>query len=422
MIHRNHLSKLLYAASAALVLAACSDRPTEPGATSSLRDGAAPDASAVMFWEVGSSVGWNGIGRDLLMAPGRPFNPFNESRVMTYLSLAQYNAIIAAKSSKARRARPSPAGAAAGASVVVLKDFFSTPAELAFLEASIAAQRSGEPEDGEQQSGQWEGEHDGDFAAGEAIGRVIGAAVVDYAHRDNTGLAALPSPQPSGPGNWTGTSATAVRGLFGTRPLTLRFANQFLPDRPPRFLSRAFRAGLAEVQGLSDSHTEEQVALAVYWNFRVARFQNEIATGLIVSHRRSERDAAHILALANMAGFDALIGCWHAKYKYWYIRPSQAAAAMTPPQEIRLPIGLPNHPSYPSGHSCVTAAYSEVLGRTFPDARPGLEANVVAAGQSRINAGIHYRFDILAGQSLGRRVAKHVLATDVSDHQPIPLD
>ncbi|MEA2712678.1 MAG: hypothetical protein QOK27_639 [Gemmatimonadales bacterium] len=40
MIDRKHLSKILYAASAALVLAACADRPTDPNATSSSGNGA----------------------------------------------------------------------------------------------------------------------------------------------------------------------------------------------------------------------------------------------------------------------------------------------------------------------------------------------------------------------------------------------
>jgi quercetin dioxygenase-like cupin family protein len=40
MMHRKHLSKILYAASAALVLAACADRPTEPKATPSSGNGA----------------------------------------------------------------------------------------------------------------------------------------------------------------------------------------------------------------------------------------------------------------------------------------------------------------------------------------------------------------------------------------------
>jgi PAP2 superfamily protein len=168
--------------------------------------------------------------------------------------------------------------------------------------------------------------------------------------------------------------------------------------------------------GGGPAHASDGLCLWRPGNIKVARYQNEIATEMIVSHRRSERDAAHVLALANIAGFDALIGCWDAKLTYWYIRPWQVDAS------IRLPIGAPNHPSYPSGHSCVTAAYSEILGQTFPDERPGLEANVEAAGQSRINAGIHYRFDIVAGQVLGRRVAEHVLATDVRRHQQIPLD
>jgi hypothetical protein len=47
---------------------------------------------------------------------------------------------------------------------------------------------------------------------------------------------------------------------------------------------------------------------------------------------------------------------------------------------------------------------------------------VEAASQSRINGGLHYRFDLLAGQVLGRRVAEYVLATDVAGHEPIPLD
>jgi hypothetical protein len=175
-------------------------------------------------------------------------------------------------------------------------------------------------------------------------------------------------------------------------------------------------SALAEIRLLSDTRTPAQLAQAQLWPTRVARFQNEIAAELIVSHHRSERDAAHILALANTAGFDATIGCWDAKFTYWYIRPSQADPLIT------LPIGLPNHPSFPSGHSCVTAAYSEVLGQAFPDERPRLEANVEAAGLSRMYAGIHFRFDIVAGQLLGRQVAEYVLTTDVTGHEPIPLD
>jgi membrane-associated phospholipid phosphatase len=403
MISRRHLSKIVYAASAALVLGGCTDRLTEPDATSSPDNSGPADAGAVKFWEAGSSVGWNGIGRNFLMA--RPFNPFLEARVLTYLSLAQYNAIIAAENSTIPGKRPSRAGAAAGASAVVLKDFFPSSADGVVIDDRLAAQKAAPA---------WPGEEQQDFAAGEAIGRSVGAEVIAYARLDNTGLSSVPT---TGPGGWIGTAP--VPGLFGTRPLALTSANQFRSLPPPAFdltVSSPFQIALAEVQALSVSHTADQVALAVFWNNKVARYQNEIATDMIVSHRRSEREAAHILALANMAGFDALIGCWDSKFAYWYIRPWQVDAS------INFPIGKPNHPSYPSGHSCVTAAYSTVLGQAFPDERPALAANVEAASQSRMNGGLHYRFDLVAGQVLGQQVAELVLRTNVTGHDAIPLD
>ena len=51
-----------------------------------------------------------------------------------------------------------------------------------------------------------------------------------------------------------------------------------------------------------------------------------------------------------------------------------------------------------------------------------LAANVEASGLSRMYGGIHYRFDIVAGRLLGQQVAEQVLATDVTGHEPIPLD
>jgi membrane-associated phospholipid phosphatase len=99
-----------------------------------------------------------------------------------------------------------------------------------------------------------------------------------------------------------------------------------------------------------------------------------------------------------------MIGCWDAKYYYWTIRPSQADAGIT------LAFGLPNHPSYPSGHSCVSAAAATVLTDLFPERSTELDTWVTEAGLSRMYAGIHYRFDIIAGQDLGRAVAEWAIA------------
>jgi len=140
------------------------------------------------------------------------------------------------------------------------------------------------------------------------------------------------------------------------------------------------------------------------------------ASEMIVSHRNSERETARVLALANMAAFDVLNACFDAKFAYYLIRPSQADPL------INLPVGLPNHPSYPSGHSCITSAYATVLASVFPDESERLQGMVVEAGLSRMYGGLHYRFDCEVGQALGRDVAEWVMRVTAGGHTAIPLD
>jgi membrane-associated phospholipid phosphatase len=139
------------------------------------------------------------------------------------------------------------------------------------------------------------------------------------------------------------------------------------------------------------------------WNVTSGPFTagtlNLIADGLIRENRSTEPEAARILAFANAAMFDSQIACWDTKFAYWTLRPSQADPGIT------LPIGLPNHPSYPSGHSCLTGSMMAVLSDAFPKERARLEAMVVEAGLSRVYGGIHYRFDIEVGAEMGRAAA-----------------
>jgi len=116
--------------------------------------------------------------------------------------------------------------------------------------------------------------------------------------------------------------------------------------------------------------------------------------------------------LMSAAAFDALIGCFDAKYHYWFIRPAQADAG------IHTVFPTPQHPSYPSAHSCFSGAYSEVLAAAFPSERARLAAVAQEASLSRLYAGIHYRFDFERGLELGRRAAALALAADLDQVAP----
>src|SRR5690348_7264903 len=362
--------------------------------------------SAVKFWEAGATVSWNQLATDLAAAAPAP--GINAARLYAYLSLAQLRAAEAAQA--APGPHPPIAAAIGGASVAVLSSFFS--GNTAQLEAALDAQEDSDP---------WPGAKHADFAAGEAIGRAVGARVLTFAQGDLSGLRdpLLPpvGPPPVGPGHWIYAPPPLIaRGNLGARPFFLTSQDQLRPPPPPAFGSAAFNTALAEVRQISDTRTQEQIDIANYWNVNQsprsqAAFMG-IARELIVSHHRTDREAARIMFVMSAAAFDALIGCFDAKYHYWFIRPPQADT------RIVTVFPTPQHPSYPSAHSCFSGAYSGVLAAAFPSEGARVAAVAQEASLSRLYAGIHYRFDFEAGLELGRRAAALALAADLDQVAP----
>ena len=374
-----------------LAVGAC-DNGTGPDAAASAAPGL--EASAVKFWEAGATVAWNALAVDLTRTTA-----VDAGRLHLYLGLAQLRAAQAAEASSA--AHPPIGGAIGGASAAVLASFF--PASVAQIEAALDAQAA---------AGSWPGAKHEDFAAGEAIGRGAAARVLAYAATDGVGLTD-PGTPPLGDGFWIWTGGPIARGNLGARPVFLAAADEFRPPPPPAFASAQFTAALAEVGQIADTRTPEQLAIALFWNANQsprsqAAFM-EIARELILSHHRSDAEAARIMFLMGAASFDALIGCFEAKYHYWLIRPPQADP------RIVTAFPTPPHPSYPSAHSCSSGALAGVLAAIFPSEAARLAVVAEESSLSRLYAGIHYRFDMEAGLMLGRAVAAKALGADLDE-------
>ena len=397
---RKHLLVLF---PAALFIGACS--PDSPTAVSTVpRPGTAAALDAVKFWEVGATVSWN--DRATALAAVRVIEA---GRLYLYLSMAQFRAAEAAQA--AAGPHPPISAAIAGASAVVLRSFF--PLDVASIEAAVDDQQAADP---------WPGAKHADFAAGEAIGRAVAVRVLAFAQGDRVGLTdpLLPpyGPRPTGPGNWVYNGGPLARGNLGARPIFLTTGSQLRPPPPPAFGSPAFTAALAEVRQISLTRNAEQIAIANYWNVNHAPRSTAalmgIARELIVSHHRSDMEAARIMFTATAALFDANLSCFDAKYFYWYVRPPQAD-----PTLVTL-FATPPHPSYPSAHSCGAGALTEVLAQSFPSEADRLHAVALESSLSRLYAGIHYRFDMEAGLAIGRAAAALALAADLDQVAPLP--
>lgn len=390
-------------------LTACAEPPTSPAGHSDVQRLAHQSTGAVKFWEAGSTVGWNTIAREATRTGA--LNSITGARMLAYLSLAQYNAAVAAEGTRAQGNRPSTGAAIAGASAVVLSAFL--PLQAAFFEAQVRAQENGEP---------WPGEAQTDFAAGEAIGRQVGAAVLASAATDGFTPSNAGVTVPVCPGCWFSVPGLipGFSRLGEMRPFFLTSGSQFRLGPPPAFGSPAFLADLAEVRLISDTRTTQQDAVAKFWNLPngfvvIPAYNYQIASELIVRNQLTELRAAHVLALMGMTLMDALIASHDSKFTHWVLRPHQADPGIT------TSVPVPNFPSYPSNHSAVSASAMAILAHEFPSDASELTALAEEAGLSRIWGGIHYRFDNVAGLALGRAIAAWALAHDVGGHAAYPL-
>ena len=144
---------------------------------------------------------------------------------------------------------------------------------------------------------------------------------------------------------------------------------------------------------------------------------------------------ARMLALAHVAGGDAMIACFDAKYHYWFWRPYQAIPLAdsdgnpgTVADPSWKPLGTtPNFPEYPSAHACHSTAVVRALDAFFGtdkvrfalDSRaPGvtgrtrtyerLQDVVKDVDRARVLVGFHFRNSDLEGSALGRKVGRYV--------------
>lgn len=368
--------------------------------------------------------------------PVFPFaNPPYAARAYSYVSVAQYEALKAAWFFKFKFNRPSPAKTDAGISTVVpASDLPSYPSEDAVLSGASAeilkllfpgaieeiTRKAAEEREAAILSGRATAS---DVAAGLALGKAVAALVINRARADGMGTAggnltmwkALESAATSkGETAWQSQESPARApmlmnfGAVKAWTMTPAEVTALEPGPPPSTSSDQMKADLAEVKRTTENLTREQLAIALKWNDGAGTATppghwNAIAADYVRDAGLSEVRAARIYAVLNMAMHDVSVGCWDTKMKNFNPRPAQLDPT------IKTMIGLPNFPSYPSGHSTYSAAAAAILGSFFPQGAAEFQAMAEEAGISRLYGGIHYRSDITSGAAHGQRIGNWVL-------------
>jgi len=376
---------------------------------------------------------WDAVGAQAFTAAG--LTPAEGHVIFGYVAVAVYDAVTAIEGGYKPFAVDvdAPAGASAEAAVAaaayrVLGHYL--PAQKpTILDPAYATSLAGIA-DGQAKT-------DG-IAVGENVADLFIAERADDGFR-----IAVPyvTPDPPIPGVWIPTAPTPPIGSYlgFMRPFALDSADQFRPAGPPALSSEQWAEEYNEVKEIGSStsttRTPEQTVAARFWAEAPVQQARRSFREFVLGRELDVVEAARFMAMISVTYADGLIACFDAKYLYVFWRPITAvragdtdgndATVGDPTWSPLLPV-TPNHPEYPSAHSCITPAAGRVIARflgteqidfTIPSltglgnrhyATPAeLEYDVANA---RIWGGIHFRSAVVDGAKIAKKTANHVLA------------
>jgi hypothetical protein len=245
-------------------------------------------------------------------------------------------------------------------------------------------------------------------------------------------------------GQWRPTppafGAMSAQGLACTTMFALVSNTQFAPG-PPRGLNGAaylddFNAVKALGRITGSTRTEDQTALAPFWEGNASVHWNQAANQIARAEHLSLSDSNRLLAVLNIAMADTAFTTWNAKRIYganplevtWRPVTSIPLADTdgnphTDPDPGWLPLlTTPSHPEYPAGHPSLNGAAATVLLSHFRQrqtftlttvGQPSRTYTSIAQARSdgnnaRVWGGMHYPSTVEISDAMGEAIAKYV--------------
>lgn len=284
------------------------------------------------------------------------------------------------------------------------------------------------------------------------VGQIVAERLL--AVRANDGWTVTPPAYslPATPGNWQPAPGTATFTHYpSVMPFGITSGTQFKPEAPPALTSAQYAADLNEVKEIgsvnSATRTADQTLVAQLWanvntptNFLFV--WNNVARSVSTARGSSIVEKARLFALANMSLHDALQTTFASKFQYGLWRPVTAirradedgnANTAADPAWSSL-IGNPPYPSYAGNMAAIGTSQSTILALLFGRDDIAFEHTWEGAGgatrsytgfsvmaneqaRARVYGGIHFTFDNVAGQSVGRNVANYIFANVMRPRQ-----
>ena len=383
-------------------------------------------------------IDWNATAYQVIKADENYANPMSASRSLAMMHLAMHDAVNAAQPRYAayayteRDSAADPAVAAVTAAHDVLAALYPKQAVLlkAALDKSLVDA--------------------GTTAAatrGIALGRSVAAAVLRKRAADGS-AANVPYQQGSKPGEYRFTQGfdfAAAPQWRSVAPFTLKSVDQFRSAPPPALTSAQYAAAFNEVKTVggkvSAKRTTDETHYSAFWYEFSDIGWNRVARVVARDQQQDLWQRARTFALVNAVMADAYIAGWDSKFHYNLWRPETAIPMadadgnpQTAPDASFAPLLVtPPVQDYPSTHSALGAAAAVVLAETFGrddisftfTSTSAMPANPQRSfksfseaarenADSRVKAGLHFRFATTAGLKLGEDIGRFAVRNSLT--------
>ncbi len=434
------LATTVLAATAGVIAATATPVPPSLLATPSGALDARPSIDTACAAQPNQVLEWNRVFVDMLIATNTPNS--SSQRLGAIVQTAVFDAYNGVE----RRYQPvhvdeaAPRGASRRAAVIaaaytVLINLFPTPAIVTALEARYAASLDALSDDGD--GGQ-------SRERGIAWGAEVAHRVLDWRATDGSALIYPAFRGGTAIGQWrptpTAFSAMSAQGLAFTDPFVLSSRELFRPAAPRLLSSDTYVDDFNAVRALGrrtgSTRTDDQTALAPFWEGNASVHWNQAANQMAQANCLSISESSRFLAVLNIAMADTAITTWSAK-RFYGENPSEVTwrpvtAIPLADLDLRLEtvadpdwmplISTPAHPEYPAGHPSLNGTAATVLLQYFGDAQlftlttpaqPNRTYTSITQARSdgnnaRVWGGMHYPSTIQISDQTGALIADYI--------------
>jgi hypothetical protein len=279
---------------------------------------------------------------------------------------------------------------------------------------------------------------------GIAWGTEVAQAVLAWRATDGFSASYPPFTGGTAVGQWRPTPPAfgpmSAQGLAFTAMFVLVNNTQFEPGPPRALTSPTYTNDFNAVKALGrktgSTRTDDQTALALFWDGNASIHWNQAANQTARANHLSLSESSRLLAVLNIAMADTSFTTWSGKRFYGSVpndvtwRPVTSIPLAdtdgnpdTAPDPDWLPlITTPSHPEYPAGHPSLNGAGATVLLSRFGRrqtftlttvGQPSRTYNSITEARSdgdnaRIWGGMHYPSTVAISDAEGEAIAMYV--------------